>query len=355
VSRARSPGRGRFASGQVPDGTGDAGWALACPRCRADLGPLPLRLPRPAGEVGRRPPEPKPRSAPPVCTACGLATSWRGDILDAVLPERAALLDRFEREYDRVRHAEGRGCADPAAIMRLPYVARGDPFEREWRIRARTWTVFRNRILPELGSPPHRVLDLGAGTGWLAGRLASAGWRSLAIDLRTDDRDGLGAARHRDGDVASGGWLPRLRAEFDRLPLPDESARVVVFNAAFHYAADLSKTVDECVRVLEPGGAIVIMDSPIYSREESGRRMVEARKQEYARRFGFASDALASREFLVDGELPALSAARLDWSVVQPWYGLAWSLRPLRRALSGGREPARFAILIGRVRSGRVL
>ena len=50
------------------------------------------------------------------------------------------------------------------------------------------------RPLPERTERALRILDLGAGNGWMSYRLALQGHLPIAVDLLTNDRDGLGAA-----------------------------------------------------------------------------------------------------------------------------------------------------------------
>jgi SAM-dependent methyltransferase len=104
---------------------------------------------------------------------------------------------RFRREYADHRASEGRAALDART---LPYVTSG-PLARQWSVRARSWEAFERRVLrPALrrardrAAGPLRVLDLGAGNGWLAHRAAIAGAEAVALDVRGDRVDGLGAS-----------------------------------------------------------------------------------------------------------------------------------------------------------------
>jgi SAM-dependent methyltransferase/uncharacterized protein YbaR (Trm112 family) len=186
-----------------------------------------------------------------------------------------------------------------------------------------------------------RIVDLGAGVGWLCHRLAQLGHHPLAVDLSLDDRDGLAAARHYRP-----AW-PRFQAEFDHLPLAAGAADLVIFNASLHYSADYEVTLAEALRVLAGSGALVILESPIYRRPESGRRMVEERRAEFARRFGTRSDALPSRDYLTWPEIADLERRLgLRCERITPWYGWRWALRPWLARIRRRREPSRFVILL---------
>lgn len=301
-------------------------WQAACPDCRAPLGSL-------AAAVRLR------------CPRCAAEWSCTGGIWDFLTPEMTPLVDRFLAEYGVVRQAEGRGSTDPAWYRALPVVAATDPLAWQWRIRARSWEALARDVLPALGPGPRRILDLGAGNGWLSHRLARLGQEPAAVDLWADDRDGLGALCRYAAELA----IPCLRADFDHLPLASGTADVVVFNASLHYSRDYRVTLGEALRVLGPEGRVVVMDSPIYRHDRSGQAMVAERRRGFEETYGFKSDVLGSREYLTDDELACLGAdLGLTWRRVQPWYGLAWALRPWRARLRRRREPARFALLVGR-------
>ncbi len=247
----------------------DADWQVACPRCRRALGSL--------AECGER----------LACAECDSCYALCGGIWRFLPPERALQFAPFLRDYTAIRSAEGRGSSDPAYYLGLPQTLPGDPLAWQWRIRARSFTYLAARILPQFGLA-RRVLDLGAGTCWLSYRLALLGHRPCSIDLTDDARDGLGAARHY------GARWPRLQAEFDRLPIDEGEADVVIYNASLHYSTDYSATLSEALRVLRPGGAIVVMDSPLYRRDASGRQMCAERHIAFERAYGTRSDALPS-------------------------------------------------------------
>lgn len=305
-------------------------WPMACPVCRSPLGDLPTATEGPFGLA---------------CAGCGRSYTRRAGIWDCLPVERAERFALFLEQYRTVRYAEGRGDASPDELRCLPWASPDDPLAWQWYIRATSFEHLVDRVLPLFERQGLRVLDLGAGTGWLSYRLAQLGHHPLAVDLSIDPRDGLGAARHFDAVLDRP--FPRLRAEFDRLPLADGAADLVVYNASFHYSADFAATLTEGLRVLAPGGRLVIMDSPVYFEPSAGEAMVAARKAEFSARYGFTSDSLASREFLTQAEIGAIGRALgLHWREFAPPYGWRWSLRRRWRRLRTGRESARFVLLV---------
>jgi SAM-dependent methyltransferase len=179
-------------------------------------------------------------------------------------------------------------------------------------------------------------------------RLALQGHLPIAVDLLTNDRDGLGAAVHYKTAVDP--LFPRVQAEVDRLPFPSSVFDIVIFNASFHYSVNYERTLVEALRCTCPGGSVVIADTPWYAEEESGRRMVEEKHERFFKTYGFASDSIASLEYLTPARLQRLgNAFNLEWNCISPFYGISWALRPLRAKLAGRRPPSQFRIYEARV------
>lgn len=299
---------------------------LACPECHAVLLP----------QAGKR----------LICPRDQLVFSRQDGIWRCLLPERREYYAQFLSEYNAVRTAEGRGSNEPAYYQVLPFADLTGRFNRDWHIRARTFKTFIDRFLAPLEkdrSKPLKILDLGAGNGWLSNRLARRGHALAATDLRTGQMDGLGALRHYDLPILA------VQAEFDCLPFPRAEFDLVVFNASLHYSTDYRVTLQASLDVLNPTGQLAILDTPFYSEAESGQAMVRERRDYFQQKYGFPSDSLPSENFLTASKLESLQRdLHLDWRTIQPFFGLSWLLRPWRARLRGRREPANFPILLGR-------
>lgn len=259
--------------------------------------------------------------------------------------------EAFRSAYAAHRAAEGRGHVG-AELHALPYLSAG-PLAAQWRIRARTFDAFVARVLRPAAARagrPLRLLDLGAGNGWLASRAAMEGHLVLALDPRDDDVDGLGAAR----GLMEGGRPPfgRVVACFESLPVPSGSFDLVVFNASLHYALDLAVVLSEAARVLRPGGRIAVLDSPFYAREEAGAAMVREKRAEAEGRFGERAGPLlgpAFVEFLTPRRLARASRGlHLRWRRHRVRYPLGYELRPLAARLARRRPPSRFDLWVAR-------
>ncbi len=113
-----------------------------------------------------------------------------------------------------------------------------------------------------------RILDLGCGRGvvlLLAARHLTSG-RAVGVDLwRRADQSGNSFDATRRNAVAEGvtDRVDLHTADMRELPFEDESFDVVVSNFAIHNIsgrAGREKAVSEAVRVLRPGGRLLIVD-----------------------------------------------------------------------------------------------
>ena len=256
---------------------------------------------------------------------------------------------KFLQNYRHIRRAEGRGSNNSEYYRALPSCRLNDPNAWMWAIRATSYSYFVTTVLErlEVRSPgPLDVLDLGAGNCWLSHRLSARGHRAVAVDIFTDELDGLRAACHYPTSFQV------IEADFDNLPLPKESFDLAVFNASFHYSTDYVRTLSEVRRCLRPSGCFVILDTPIYARPEHGLCMVKEKHAAFIERYGFPSNALPTLEFLDLATLNTLqNTLQISWKVVKPWYGWHWHLRPVNAFLHRRRPPSKFWILVGRFQS----
>jgi SAM-dependent methyltransferase len=297
------------------------GMRLQCPSCRADISGLD-------------------------CTVCGFRMRVSRGIVHALPPERAALFARFMEDYGRIRAAEGRGSESDDFYLSLPYEDISGRNSEQWQIRARSYDYLIEHVLgPNPQDGGARILDLGAGNCWMSYRLALAGYSPFGVDLLTNDRDGLGAAVHYRSHLPE--LFPRFQAEASRLPFQNEKFDTVIFNASFHYSENYVVTLREAFRCVRKGGMVIISDTPWYSCEKSGRRMVDERRALFSQRYGTASDSIKSLEFLTDERLRILEEQlSIRWTRHSPKYGFKWAIRPLVAKLRRRREPSRFHIFV---------
>ena len=282
------------------------------------------------------------------CSQCGFALRNEDGIWRAMPEERLAYYAQFVSDYERIRAAEGRGNGAAEFYLNLPYKDISGRNQQQWAIRARTFRHLTRKILtPSPANAPLRVLDIGAGNGWLSFRLSLAQYDPVAIDLLTNDHDGLGCATHFR-HLLTKPFL-RFQAEGAHLPFGSEQFDVAIFNASFHYSEDYRASLSEALRCVRAGGMIAMCDSPWYASDAMGKKMVDERRQHFLSRFGTASDSIHSLEYLTDERLEDLGRHfSIQWQVHTPWYGFQWAARPLIAKLRGKREPSRFRIYVAR-------
>lgn len=122
---------------------------------------------------------------------------------------------------------------------------------------AAEWPALR-ALLPDLHGL--RVVDLGCGFGWFCRWVREQGAAQvLGFDLseRMLDR-----AHTMTSDTA----ITYVRADLERLELPEASCDLAFSSLALHYLADLEPLLAEVQRALIPGGRFVFsVEHPIYT------------------------------------------------------------------------------------------
>ena len=265
------------------------------------------------------------------CLGCGRMYRERDGIWRYLTAARLAALEPFLRHYRVVREREGRRRRAADYYRALPVVDRRDPHATEWHIRRETYRQLLNGCLASAPNPS-RVLDLGAGCGWLSHRLAELGHHVVSLDILDDETDGLGAVRHYAEP------FPAVQADFDRLPFAPEQFDVVVFNGSLHYARDVAATLWSARRVLARGGALVVMDSPMFPSSVDGDAMMARR-----------ADVVHGAGYVTYAGLDAIAAALgLRASFTASRGPVTWRLRRQVARLRLGRAPAAFGLWVAR-------
>jgi SAM-dependent methyltransferase len=257
-------------------------------------------------------------------------------------------VEEFFHDYAKHRADEGRGLRGED-LRALPYLKSG-PFAKQWTVRAKSYDAFLKHVLfPMEGVRALEILDLGAGNGWLSYRVALRGHKAVALDIRRDDVDGLGAAAEFLRDRPD--MFECLSASFDDLPLTSGRFDIALFNASLHYAQDLTRVLGEATRVIKSGGRLVILDSPFYDSERDGAAMVAEKRVLGPANFGSRANVLLAMNFIEYLTRDRLEAATpgLVWSCRHVRYPLWYELRPLLAKLKRARAPSRFGLWIAQI------
>jgi arsenite methyltransferase len=162
------------------------------------------------------------------------------------------------------------------------------------------------------------VLDLGCGRGAVlitAARHLTTG-RAVGIDLwRVSDQSGNSAAATlRNAAVEGVADRVEVRtADMTDLPFADASFDVVVSSAALHNlrgADRLDRAIDEAVRVLRPGGRVLIADlwhTGRYQRRLAARGLTDVQRRSAGWRMWWSGPWLPT--MLVSGRVPVVTGA----------------------------------------------
>jgi ubiquinone/menaquinone biosynthesis C-methylase UbiE len=175
----------------------------------------------------------------------------------SVQSDRAPVRDVRREQADRLDWAAGAGEQWASAHALRQFLDENTHLVDA--VRAFDWAA----LLP----PGATVLDLGCGSGWLAGLLTRepAVERVIAWD----------SSRHLvevvlpemvalvEGDVAR---VERVCGDFLPLLLDDSSVDVIAMSSAFHHSDRPGALLDEMHRVLRPGGAVVLANETPWGR-----------------------------------------------------------------------------------------
>lgn len=167
-------------------------------------------------------------------------------------------------------------------------------YERGWRGQLHREITTRTAALAAKGvRHPRRILDVGCGTGQLLRLLATT--FPTAGELR-----GIDPAPSMITVAAGSTDDPRLSfdaGDAEHLPYPDGHFDLALTTTSFDHWADQGAGLQQCARVLEAGGLLVVVDlfSPLLAPTLLGRRRDKARTRGRAERLlraaGFTSPA----------------------------------------------------------------
>ena len=123
------------------------------------------------------------------------------------------------------------------------------------------WARALGHLLPELD-----VADLGCGDGYLAIEVSRFARRVIAVDRSDVALERARALGERLARRGAGEDSRRVRniewthGEIESLPLADESVDVALLSQALHHAADPGAALREAVRILRPGGRVLLLE-----------------------------------------------------------------------------------------------
>ena len=275
------------------------------------------------------------------CGQCGESFCIDGGVYHFMLPEQTDSAQPFLSQYRSVRRADGHTEVAVASYATLPVVPRGSPNAAEWQIRRRSFdtAVSRGGLR---SNPRRRVLDVGAGNGWLSARLSELGHDVVAVDLDDDAGDGLGAVKSRKP-------FPLVQAHFDAMPFAPGQFDLVMMNASLHYSPDPGFTSEAAARLLRPGGTLMVMDSPMFEDPADGEAMVAQQLDALRSSYSMEQPMRPGVGFLTFAGLQQIASRIGRGARFFTSHGpLVWRVRRAWAARRLGRAPAAFGVWVAR-------
>jgi SAM-dependent methyltransferase len=140
-----------------------------------------------------------------------------------------------------------------------------------------------------------------------------------------------------------------VQADFNALPFAPRQFDLVVFNASLHYANNPAETLGRAHRLLAPGGALVVMDSPMFLRDRDGLAMTARLARGLESEHGLRTVVSPGPGYLTFESLDAAAAHLGLRSEFAPSLG-SWRWRLGRRVttLSLRRVAASFGLWVAR-------
>ena len=121
-------------------------------------------------------------------------------------------------------------------------------------VPGRSWAAWARAIGHLL--PPLDVADLGCGEGYLT--VETARWAKSVVAV-----DRSQAVLERARDLARRRRVDNIvwkKGDLAKVPLDDESVDVALLSQALHHAKQPAKALSEAVRILRPGGRLLVLD-----------------------------------------------------------------------------------------------
>ena len=133
--------------------------------------------------------------------------------------------------------------------------APGQPqFYRDVATYRYTTQPFMQSLIGFDSFPGGRVLEVGCGLGTDLLQFARGGADVVGVDLSSQSLS-LADRHFRVYDLPGN----FLRSDAENMPFPDSAFDVVYSFGVLHHVPDTQRAIDECYRVLKPGGRLILM------------------------------------------------------------------------------------------------
>ena len=175
-----------------------------------------------------------------------------------VLRQAAAEIPEAEQDSEALRLALRRRQDK----MRSYFDELAGKFGRNY-VPGRSWQGLAETLLTLM--PPMVIADLGAGEGTFSQLLARRSKKVIAID-NSEKMVEYGQELARKHGVKN---LEYRKGDLEEVPIRDATVDLAFFSQALHHAQHPERAVAEAMRILKPGGRIVVLDLLRHSYEEA--------------------------------------------------------------------------------------
>ena len=188
-------------------------------------------------------------------TYYSIAPDVRGG-LNGHAPLWMLLQDQFERAAaTEVGRADNARLEEVRRLRQENFESHAGPDTNERQlVPGRSWAAWA-RALGHL-LPPLTVADLGCGEGYLTVETSRWASRVIAVDRSAEVLKHARALADRRR-VSNITWK---RGTLEALPIQNESVDVALLSQALHHAEDPSLVLCEAVRIVVPGGRVLVLD-----------------------------------------------------------------------------------------------
>lgn len=182
----------------------------------------------------------------------------------------------FENTYLEVRKKEQRIYTDDE-LKTLPFATSKNRHVNEWKVRAQSFERFRNYI--RFKQNKLEILDLGCGNGWFCGQLSKTlDHNFYGVDVNITELE-------QGRRVFESDNLVFIYADIFSTEFPANYFDIAIINASIQYFSSTKKLLNKLISLIKTNGEIHIIDSPIYSDQESIN--AKQRTQDYYFSLGF--------------------------------------------------------------------
>jgi SAM-dependent methyltransferase len=171
-----------------------------------------------------------------------------------------------------------RAWSDPKLAQVLYHDWEATTYDDKWSISfdQRCIDYARDRFTAIAGTgrwPYGRSLEIGAGTGFFSLNLRQAG---VLSEIHLTDISGGMVAAAQENAARLGFEIEGRVADAEHLPYPDETFDLVLGHAVLHHVPDVEQCMREMLRVLRPGGRLVVSGEPTRYGDFIARRLSRA-------------------------------------------------------------------------------